>query len=1241
MAATWNNLSIKYKILFIACVGVIGLGTILSHSYTATSEIKSRLTAISAVQFPIILHTNILSQNIKNIAENIIAATSDIEMLDDARANMEEAHNELNFIVTTDPHQQATIDTLRLQMDNYFSICLAFATDVYEGRIQMTNDEGFKKAGEVGQLLQELKESIDTFQDTNRSTFSSNLESAITAAQEMLRTGLIVGGSATLVLIAIALLISHKLTEKISVVGKALTALSKQDLSDSRPLDIDSKDEIGNLAQTFNHFLEIFTDNSRKFDAALRIRIALENAASNVMLLDPNNNVIFLNQAFISTFKERENQIQQVRPGFSMASLLTADVSQLVGNNLDFKFQEVDVVQTRVIVLASRTFELTIAPVHNEDQERLGVVIEWNDLSEIIQRARKKREDAAFLKEQEAEAAEQIKLIANENARVRQALDNVATAAMILDKDDSIIYLNESAKALMKHAEASIKKQRPGFSAASLLLSPINAISKGLNQKFRDTKPVELKIGEHIFRITSNVIIADNTKIGMVLEWLDRSAEIIIEDEIDELVNAAVNGDFSTRINETDKSDFSLRLSKGLNLLLYTVDAGINDVQRVLNAISKGDLSQTIDANYKGSFLALKSSSNDTVRRIKSVMSEIGNLVSAGNEGDFSSRISLAGKTGFFKDLSTDLNLLVNTTDAGLADIQRVLDAMSKGDLSQTIDANYRGAFEKLKDLSNDTVNKIRVVMTEIGDLVNAGNQGNFESQISLVGKTGFFKDLSTNLNLLVVTTNAGLTDIQRVLEAMSKGDLSQTIDADYRGSFLTLKNLSNDTVNKIQSVMNEIGDLVKAGNQGNFNSQISLSGKTGFFEEISTNLNRLVETTNAGLSDIQRVLGAMSRGDLSQTIDASYLGSFLALKDLSNDTVNKIQSVMNEIGNLVEAGNQGDFSSQIDLQGKVGFFKTLTDSLNNLVSTTNMGLTNVHRVLSAVANGDLTDNITEDYSGAFDLLKTDVNTTVSKLTEIITNLQQTSSALTQGAREIVAGNNQLSQQTKTQNTSLDQTSHSLQDMTELVVNSAVKADEASKKAASVTEDALQGGKVIADAVGAMEEISLASKNILNIITVIDDIAFQTNLLALNAAVEAARAGEEGRGFAVVAEEVRSLAHRSAESAKEIKTLISNSVNMVEYGSGLVGQAGETLTQLVQSIVDVSELMQSINLMCNNQRTSIEHINTEIKQMESISNQSENLVEVASTSSLLISNQTDEMRQKMAYFELKRPAGNS
>ena len=241
-------------------------------------------------------------------------------------------------------------------------------------------------------------------------------------------------------------------------------------------------------------------------------------------------------------------------------------------------------------------------------------------------------------------------------------------------------------------------------------------------------------------------------------------------------------------------------------------------------------------------------------------------------------------------------------------------------------------------------------------------------------------------------------------------------------------------------------------------------------------------------------------------------------------------------------------------MEDKEGFFKQLGLGMNNLMETSTVGLDEVVRVLGALAKGDLTETITNEYHGTFGKLKDDSNSTVEQLTEVIQRIKEATDTINTASKEIASGNTDLSQRTEEQASSLEETAASMEELTSTVKQNAENAKQANQLAAGASDIAMRGGEVVSKVVQTMSSISESSKKIVDIISVIDGIAFQTNILALNAAVEAARAGEQGRGFAVVASEVRNLAQRSAAAAKEIKTLINDSVDKVHGGYRLGGQ---------------------------------------------------------------------------------------
>jgi methyl-accepting chemotaxis protein len=289
--------------------------------------------------------------------------------------------------------------------------------------------------------------------------------------------------------------------------------------------------------------------------------------------------------------------------------------------------------------------------------------------------------------------------------------------------------------------------------------------------------------------------------------------------------------------------------------------------------------------------------------------------------------------------------------------------------------------------------------------------------------------------------------------------------------------------------------------------------------------------------------------------------------------------------------------------------------------------------MLAGVIDGELHKRIAMNgKTGFFETMGRGVNQLAENMANVVSKVKLAAGEVWRGALEISTGNANLAQRTEQQTASLENTSTSMEEMTQTVKRNAENAREASQRATTAREQAINGGVVVGSAVQAMTDINVASKRIADIIGVIDEIAFQTNLLALNAAVEAARAGDQGRGFAVVASEVRNLAVRSASAAKEIKALIHDSVNKVQLGSELVAQSGRTLDEIVASIKQVSAIVVEIAAASNAQSTDIEQVNRAVMQMDEMTQQNAAMVEQATAASQSMADQARELNQLMEHY---------
>jgi methyl-accepting chemotaxis protein len=297
--------------------------------------------------------------------------------------------------------------------------------------------------------------------------------------------------------------------------------------------------------------------------------------------------------------------------------------------------------------------------------------------------------------------------------------------------------------------------------------------------------------------------------------------------------------------------------------------------------------------------------------------------------------------------------------------------------------------------------------------------------------------------------------------------------------------------------------------------------------------------------------------------------------------------------------------------------------------------------VANAVASGDLTSRIEVNSTNETGRLLQALKTMNDNLADLVGKVRIGTNQIATASGEIASGNSDLSQRTEEQASSLEETASSMEELTSTVRQNADNARQANQLAAGASEVAVKGGTVVGQVVQTMSSINESSKKIVDIISVIDGIAFQTNILALNAAVEAARAGEQGRGFAVVATEVRTLAQRSAAAAKEIKELISDSVAKVEDGSRLVDEAGATMDEIVSAVKRVTDIMAEISAASQEQSSGIEQVNQAVTQMDEVTQQNAALVEEAAAAAESMQDQTQALTQAVSTFKLSRDSGHA
>lgn len=430
-----------------------------------------------------------------------------------------------------------------------------------------------------------------------------------------------------------------------------------------------------------------------------------------------------------------------------------------------------------------------------------------------------------------------------------------------------------------------------------------------------------------------------------------------------------------------------------------------------------------------------------------------------------------------------------------------------------------------------------------------------------------------------------------------------------------------------------QIERVLAAAVAGQLDTRLDLEGFRGFTRTLAGGLNQVLDAIVVPLRVAASQLQQIAAGDIPQPITTEFRGEFNEIRRSLNTCTDVLRRLMKDVGGLVDAAAAGVLDKRADASQHWGDFGRIVEGVNKTLDAVVGPMAETQAVMSALAAGDLRRRMDGHYVGAFAELQTAVNTSIDNLLRTVARITGAARSINASSVEIAKGNQDLNTRTQHQAQSLEETTVSLQTLTAKVRQAVDHARQANDRASVARSQAENGGQVVQDAVAAMREISSSSRRMADIISVIDGIAFQTNLLALNASVEAARAGAEGRGFAVVASEVRSLAGRTATAAREIKQLIDASTLRVNEGTMLVDKSGATFVELIDGVKQVSSLIEGIAAASRQQIDDIDLVNTELTQMDDVTQQNAALVEEATSASESMSQEARALAELMDFFK--------
>ncbi len=715
----------------------------------------------------------------------------------------------------------------------------------------------------------------------------------------------------------------------------------------------------------------------------------------------------------------------------------------------------------------------------------------------------------------------------------------------------------------------------------------IGDLMRSFSKMIEETK-LQSEAGARIARGDLSVVIKPRSEKDILAISMNSILDSMtaLTTETRKLTNAAVEGDLSKRGNEEIFEGGFKEIVQGINQTIEGIVEPLNVALPFIEAIANGENIQEIDNVYEGQYQTLIENLMKVRNSFYLLRTESTELAMTFINGDFSYEPDLSQLGGGYRDIMNSVNKALNSIVVPLRIAGNYLKQIGNGAIPEKIHDEYPGDFQDIFNSINECIDGLSALV-EGRDVLKKMSLNDYTTEVKGTYH-GIYADIAEAINMV----SFRVKNTARIINNIALGDLSDLEplkEIGRRSENDILIPADIQMIENIKYVIEEANALRNAVLEGNLDYQSDDTQFSGAWKELVDGMNHILVEVSGPIKDVTSVMDDIASGNLHTSLQGNYLGEFEKLTTSVNTTANMLSVLVDE----------------------------LTE------------------VIGSIAQGNLNLNHMRQYRGDFVSLSDSLNVIIDSLNDVMKDINEAAEQVASGSRQVSEGSQSLSQGSTEQASAIEELTASMSEIAHQTKQNAINANQANELASTAKENALEGNEHMQEMLHSMEDISDSSNNISNIIKVIDDIAFQTNILALNAAVEAARAGQHGKGFAVVAEEVRNLAARSAEAAKNTTELIEGSIQKVQVGTKIANETASALIEIVDGVEKAASLVGDIAVASNEQASGITQINKGIEQVSQVIQNNSATAEESAAASEELSSQAEMLKSMVGKFQLK------